>query len=108
GKALFVGFNDAGGLAVHIEEIIREAMPAHEGKISEDYAPPGMKIGALVVLNSPACLLQRLVDVLARLIFRSRHGAREYPFPLDKSPRPFGEVLSYEFWVMSCQARSEM
>ena len=29
-------------------------------------------------------------------------AAAEYPFPRGKSPRPFGEVLSYEFWVLSC------
>ena len=95
--AFFLGFDDAGGLAVHIEEIVRKAVPAHEGKISEDYAPPGMKICALVVLNSPACLFQRLVDVLARLIFWGGHGAKNTSFPLEKSPRPFGEVLSYGF-----------
>src|SRR5436853_6240148 len=48
GHAFFLGFDDAGCLAVHIEEIIREAVPAHEGKISEDHALAGMKIGALV------------------------------------------------------------
>jgi hypothetical protein len=31
-----------------------------------------------------------------------RDCAAEYPFPPGKSPRPFGEVLSYEFWVLSC------
>ena len=81
GHAFFLAFDDAGCLTVHIDEIIREAVPAHEGKISEDYAPPGMKICALVVLNFPASLFQRLVDVLTRLIFRSRHGAQNTPFP---------------------------
>ncbi len=81
GHTLFLGFDDAGCLAVHIEEIIREAVPAHEGKIPEDHAPPGMKICALVLLNSPASLLQRLVDVLTRLIFGSRHEAQDTPFP---------------------------
>ena len=55
-SSFFHGFDDTGCLAVHIEEIIRETMPAHEGKISEDHAPPGLKICALVVLNSPASL----------------------------------------------------
>ena len=32
-------------------------------------------------------------------------GGEEYPSPLEKSPRPFGEVLSYEFWVLSCLAQ---
>jgi hypothetical protein len=27
------------------------------------------------------------------------------PFPLEKSRRRFGEVLSYEFWVLSCLAQ---
>ena len=76
----FQCFDDAGSLSVHIEEIVREAVPAHEGKISEDYAPPGIEICALVVLNSPASLFQRLVDVLARLIFRRRHGAQDTSF----------------------------
>ena len=66
GHAFFLGFDDAGRFAVHIQEIIREAVPAHEGKISEDHAPPGLKMCALVVLHSPACLFQRLVDVLTR------------------------------------------
>ena len=66
GHAFFLGFDDAGCLAVHIEEIIRKTVSAHEGKISEDHAPPGMKICALIVLNFPSCLLQRLVNVFAR------------------------------------------
>ena len=45
--------------------IIREAMSTREGKISEDHARPGMKIWAFVVLNSPGCLFQCLVDILA-------------------------------------------
>lgn len=31
--------------------------------------------------------------------------AAEYPFPHEKSLRPFGEVLSYEFWVLSYLAQ---
>jgi hypothetical protein len=31
-------------------------------------------------------------------------SAAEYPFPLEKAPRPLREVLSYEFWVLSCPA----
>jgi hypothetical protein len=33
---------------------------------------------------------------------RCREG---YAFRGEKSHRPFGEVLSYEFWVLSCQAQ---
>jgi hypothetical protein len=33
---------------------------------------------------------------------RSLKASHFLPFPLEKSPRPFGEVLSYEFWVLSC------
>ena len=39
---------------------------------------------------------------------RFRFAAAGYPFPLEKSPRPFGEVLSYEFWVLSSLAHYEM
>jgi hypothetical protein len=42
---------------------------SHEGEISDDDSMPGMKIDALVVLDFPANLLQRLVDILARPIF---------------------------------------
>ena len=72
--------HNSNSFSIQIQQIVRKAMPAHEGKISEDHAPPGMKICALVVLNSPASLFQRLVDVLARLIFRSGHGAKNTPF----------------------------
>jgi hypothetical protein len=36
---------------------------------------------------------------------RSLKASHFYPFPLEKSPRPFGEVLSFEFWVLSCLAQ---
>ena len=74
----FFGFDDAACLPVHVEEIIREAVPAYEGKISEDHAPPGMKICALVVLHFPTSLFQRLVDVLARFVFWRRHVLQPY------------------------------
>lgn len=74
------GFDDAGCLAVYVEEVIRETVPTHEGKISEDHALSGMNIGAFIVLHSPACLLQRLIAVLARLIFRGGHATQNTRF----------------------------
>ena len=59
-------------------------MPTHEGKISEDYTISGTKICALVVLNSQAGLFQRLVNVLARVIFGGGHGAQNTRFPYRK------------------------
>ena len=38
-------------------------------------------------------------------ILRLGNRAAEYPFPLEKSPRPFGEVMSFEFWVLSWKER---
>ena len=32
-------------------------------------------------------------------------AAEDYAYRREKSPRPFGEVLSYEFWVLSCLAQ---
>lgn len=96
GKAFFLGFDDAGCLAVHIEEIVREAVSAREGKISEDHASPGMKICILVVLYSPACLLQRLVDVCAGFIFGGRHGAQNSRFRAFDHPAFLrGEMAGY-------------
>ena len=43
-----------------------------------------------------------------RLGFHSTIAAEEHLFPRGKSPRPFGEVLSYEFWILSCLAHYEM
>ena len=83
-------------------------MSACEGKVSEDHAPPRMKICTLVVLNSPACLLQRLVDMLTRVILRSRHGRQEYPFPHRKSPSPLGEGLSGFFWSVGKKATGKV
>ena len=48
-------------------------MPAHEGEVPEDHAPPGMKIGALVVLNSPASLLQGFINMLACFVLGRGH-----------------------------------
>ena len=43
--------------------------------------PGWSEICTLVVLNSPASLFQRLVDVFARLIFRGGHEAQDTRFP---------------------------
>ena len=95
GHAFFLGFDDAGCLAAHIEEIIRKAVPAHEGKISEDHASPSMKIR----LCSPE-LASQPVPTPGRcaraLDLRELAWGAEYPFPLEKAPHSLGEVLSAE------------
>jgi hypothetical protein len=52
-------------------------------------------------LDFPACLLQRLVDMLAGLIFRSGHGRQGYLVTREKSPSREGELMAYSVWLMA-------
>jgi len=47
-----------------------------ERKVSDGNASPGMEIYILIVLNLPAGLVQSLVNLLSRFVFRCRHVQR--------------------------------
>jgi hypothetical protein len=55
--------------------------------VSEDHASSGMKVCALIVLDSPASLLQRLVNVCAGFIFGGRQGVQNTCFRSFNHPR---------------------
>jgi len=65
GRALLLGLDDSGRLAVHEEQVIGLAIAATEGELADSYAAPGVNVGVGAVLDNPAGLLKQAVDGLS-------------------------------------------
>ena len=78
---MLLRLHDTSGFSIQIQQIVRKAVTALEWKVSEHHSPACHEIGALVVLNFPASLFKRLVDMIARAIFGGGHAPQNTPFP---------------------------
>ncbi len=63
GDAFFLGFDHAGGLAIHIQQIVGKAM-AGEREFADRHAARGMDVGGGCIADEPACRLQQSDDIL--------------------------------------------
>ena len=79
GGALFFGFNDADGLAVHQQKIV--AGPGFERNLSNGDAASGGEVEGLVILHEPACGDEFRVNLLPRALFweELRHETNRPP-----------------------------
>jgi hypothetical protein len=69
GRTGLLCFDHPGSFAVHVEEVVSEAVVRLECKIPKNNTAFSLKIGALRVLNSPACRHQHAVNLLTGYVF---------------------------------------
>ena len=75
GGAQLLGLDDAGGLAVEVEQVVGKAAAGFEREFAQRHAAGGVDVGLGDVENLPACRIQQAVDLLPCLLFRLRHAA---------------------------------
>jgi len=73
-RALLLGFDNTGGLAVDVEQVVGEAVPGFEREFAQRYTPGGVDVGRGDALHRPAGSGQELVDLLAGALFGGGHG----------------------------------
>lgn len=105
GRALFLGFDDAGGLAVDVEHVIREAVAFRELKLSYGDPAVGGDVRVHRVADDPACRREQPIDLLAGRCFWFRQfvlvaiGARRILRGFVLIPR-----IVYRFQRVVCAA----
>ena len=71
-----------GRFAVHVEEIIGEAVTGFQGELADGNTPGGVDVGLPWVGDLPAGLLQQAINGLARFLFRLwNHGLPNPLYP---------------------------
>ena len=72
--ALLLGLDDAGRLAIDIQQVIREAV-AGQRELADRHAARGVDAGLVRVLNVPAREAEQPIDLFAGALFRRCHVA---------------------------------
>lgn len=67
--ALLLGFDDAGGLAIEVEQVVGAAVAGFEREFAQRDAARGVDVGLGDVEHAPACRAEQTVDVLPGLLF---------------------------------------
>ncbi len=72
---LLLGFEDTGGPAVDVEQVIGETEAGFEREFAQRDAARGVEVGLRHVTDMPTRLGQQPVDFLPCLLFRLRHDS---------------------------------
>jgi hypothetical protein len=76
GLAGLLRLDDPGGLAVDVEQVVGEPVPALQRELPQRHAPAGVDAGVAGVLHEPAGALEVDVDLAAGVVFGPGHGGR--------------------------------
>ncbi len=78
--AFLLGFDDPGGLAVHVQQVVGEAVAGFQGELADGHAPGGVDVGDGRIADMPTRRDEQRIDVLPCLLFRLNHVPTRYRF----------------------------